>query len=700
MFQKGFEVSTEHLVWQWIEEGFICETVSEGRSLQELGEDYLNELIKRKLIEPVDVDARGRALSCSVTGMVHDWIISMSTGEKFVTVLDGQQGRSLSNMVSRLSIQSNNIEQPLLDEGSLSQVKSLVVSGDNNSMPSLSLLQGLRVLDLGGCHSLQNGDIRDIGNLFHLKCLVIGGKCITQLPEKIGNLIFLETLDLRESGVIELPDRIFQIKQLKRLYVNGATKIPQGIGRLEALQELGDIQISEPSLLKELDNLTKLRILKIAIWQWEDEKLNIYHGQLLENLRLLVQVRQNIHSLSIFTCCSIDFMDTLASQWAPPSLKKLEIRHGAFDKLPKWIDSLQISSLSIEVNELSQDMINMLGKLENLCSLSLMSKHEPKGKFGTDPEGFEKLENLQFVSNVMVKMFELKEEAMQKLRRLTLRFQASLTEMENQDFSFGFESLRSLEQLHVEIICFNASHGVVNKAEAAVQEAKSRCPNNRLINLKIRRVRDQAQGQNQAQEVKDQGKEEIKTMEAGKQTVEKAESSGNGQEKNLQVVCFNCGEIGHFSSVCSKPKVCFICHKADHVVDLCPEWQKTPMAAQYYGSANRGLGFYHIDVEPRDDNRFSHWIGMDNFGVFTIEEGEIDEEGILENLRELVDRDWAWQLRKIDEYSYIVRFPPHKKVENMVIGKASLFHVNKESVVASLKVWNGDVEPIGSLIDV
>lgn len=91
---------------------------------------------------------------------------------------------------------------------------------------------------------------------------------------------------------------------------------------------------------------------------------------------------------------------------------------------------------------------------------------------------------------------------------------------------------------------------------------------------------------------------------------------------------------------------------------------------------------------------------MDNLGVLTIEDGEIDEEGILENLRELVDKDWYWQLRKTDEYSYIVRFPPHKKVENLVIGKASLFQLNKEGVVGSLRVWSGDVEPIRSLVDV
>jgi len=169
--------------------------------------------------------------------------------------------------------------------------------------------------------------------------------------------------------------------------------------------------------------------------------------------------------------------------------------------------------------------------------------------------------------------------------------------------------------------------------------------------------------------------------------------------RNLYVVCFNCGEMGHLSSSCNRPKVCFNCRLTDHVVEQCPEWLKPPMAAQYYGSACVGLGFYHIDVGARD-NRFSHWNGMDNFGVLSIVEGEMDEAGILENLRELFDKDWNWQLKKTDDTSYIVRFPPSRKVENFVIGKASLFQLNRPKVVASLSVWNGDVEPVGNLIEV
>jgi hypothetical protein len=43
-------------------------------------------------------------------------------------------------------------------------------------------------------------------------------------------------------------------------------------------------------------------------------------------------------------------------------------------------------------------------------------------------------------------------------------------------------------------------------------------------------------------------------------------------------------------------------------------------------------------VEARGD-RFRNWTRMDNFGVLTIEEGDVDEAGILGNLRVLFNKD-------------------------------------------------------------
>jgi hypothetical protein len=183
-------------------------------------------------------------------------------------------------------------------------------------------------------------------------------------------------------------------------------------------------------------------------------------------------------------------MDGLGDKWAPQSLQMLEIRHSAFDKLPSWFDSLSnISSLTFEVYKLSQVIIDTLGKLPTLGSLSLTSKDVPEGYFFIDSDRFKKLESLKLVSNAMKEMFAPQEEVTQRLKRVTIVFQASRTEDINKDFSFGLKNLCSLEHVRVEIICYNASHQMVSNAEAAIKEAISRDGNGSSPpNLEIRKL--------------------------------------------------------------------------------------------------------------------------------------------------------------------------------------------------------------------
>lgn len=470
LFQKGYEICGQRLVWAWIAEGFVQET--EGRTLMDVGESYLHELIMRNMIEAVEADVSGKALSCRAYDLVHDLIISKSNKDNFATIFDGSQGTILLDTALRLSIQGDNAVSSL-SLVHLPQVRSLIVASDTT--PSISIFPHLRVLDLRDCDSLLDEHLKGIQYLVSLKSLFIGGKCISGLPEEIRYLTSLQALDLRESGINELPKIVFELIQLEHLCISSHMKIPTGIEKMQGLLELGDINIAKPELLKELHHLTKLRILRIAIWSW-DESLKGYAKPLMDNLCSLVQQRQNIQSLSILTSCFLVFMDDLGDKWAPPSLKKLEISYGVFHKLSKWILSLHnLSSLSIEVYKLSRDIVNMLGKLDNLCFLSLTSKHAPQAEFVTDyNDGFKNLQCLWFTSKAMGKMFAPESKAMKELRRLTLLFQASRTEDINQGFSFGLEHLPFLKHVRVEIICFNTSHRVVEKAEAAIREAVSR----------------------------------------------------------------------------------------------------------------------------------------------------------------------------------------------------------------------------------
>lgn len=490
MFRKGYEISGERLVWAWIAEGFVQGT--EGQTLEELGEIYLGELVRRKMIEAVEVDAGGKALSCRAYGLVHDFIISKSEEANFAAILlQDSLVRDLPDTVHRLSIQGDTHGHGhYLPQAWLSQVRSLVASSD--TVPPLSCFQDLRVLDLGECDSLNAFELRGINNSTSLKYMAIGSKSITDIPNEITKLKHLQTLDLSASDLNKLPGSVLLLKHLERLWVNSQMDIPDGIAEMSALQVLGDVNITRLELLKKLRKLSKLRVLRIAIWSW-DESLENFGEQLWNNLCLLLQFGQSVLSLSILTCCSLEFMYGSGENLAPNSLQKLDIRYSAFDRLPRWFCSLpNISSLTIEVYKLSQDIIYTLGKLPTLHSLSLTSQQVPEGYFFIDSDIFKNLASLKFASNAMAEnIFAPQGEATQQLKSLTIVFQASRTQDINKDFSFGLENLcSSLQQVRVEIICLNASHQMVDNAEAAIRVAISRnCSSH--PDLEIRRVQEE-----------------------------------------------------------------------------------------------------------------------------------------------------------------------------------------------------------------
>jgi hypothetical protein len=57
-------------------------------------------------------------------------------------------------------------------------------------------------------------------------------------------------------------------------------------------------------------------------------------------------------------------------------------------------------------------------------------------------------------------------------------------------------------------------------------------------------------------------------------------------------------------------------------------------------------------------------------------------------------------LKEIEDFKYLVRFPPHKLVASTLIFDITYFKMQKDKVLVSLKVWNGDIDPYDALEDV
>jgi hypothetical protein len=69
-------------------------------------------------------------------------------------------------------------------------------------------------------------------------------------------------------------------------------------------------------------------------------------------------------------------------------------------------------------------------------------------------------------------------------------------------------------------------------------------------------------------------------------------------------------------------------------------------------------------VEVADEASKSGYLKfLDNYVVMTVEEGFIEEHEILESLQKIFDQNWQWQLKEIDDFRYLVRFPAHKSCQ-------------------------------------
>ncbi|KAM0922371.1 hypothetical protein ACQ4PT_006289 [Festuca glaucescens] len=179
-------------------------------------------------------------------------------------------------------------------------------------------------------------------------------------------------------------------------------------------------------------------------------------------------------------------------------------------------------------------------------------------------------------------------------------------------------------------------------------------------------------------------------------------STGSGStttrkaDQYAEVICYNCGESGHHKTACLIPKSCFICGSLEHEVDACPVKKQPQQLAKFVGSAASGLGFYHIEL-PFQTNA-NPAPAHHNIALVYIDHGEVTKEELYQGLAKIYRTNWPWQIRMLDEWNYLVKFPPHLNVEE-IAGYPS-FGLPKEGVFVKVHVWSGVMDYYADLEEV
>ncbi|MQL77699.1 hypothetical protein Taro_010117 [Colocasia esculenta] len=296
LFPGGSEIDAEELIQLWVAEGFIQERGQQ--TMEEVAEDYLEELVDRSMIQVVKRNLTGGVEKCRIHHLLLDLSISQGKEENFLCInvvgnhlpasnVDSASAPRRVAVDSRGSFFKDNIP---LHPSWLGSVRSMFwyfkLSYFNPYQVPLNDLKLLRVLNVKGSNIRQLP--KQIGLLVHLRFLGLEGTGLETLPSSIGMLRNLQTLRL--SWCFSSPDTILEIDTLRhiiaaRFYLEGTSG--KNINCAANLQTLGTIMAGS-WMGRCIGDFTNLRVLKIAGIQANHVTMLLKY---LENMKFLNKLK-------------------------------------------------------------------------------------------------------------------------------------------------------------------------------------------------------------------------------------------------------------------------------------------------------------------------------------------------------------------------------------------------------------------------
>ncbi|CDP20463.1 unnamed protein product [Coffea canephora] len=260
-FKEDEDVSVRRLLWLWISEGFMRKT--EEKSLEDMADDCLKDLVDRSLVMVSEQRTMGSAKACRLHDLVHEFCVKKAKEENFLHVLRSQNGPFVLTSPSNLHRVCNPMNGELMLE--FPNVRSLLLfKGDDLEF---GLPELLRVLDLGELEFVVYFPM-EVFLLAHLRYLALRTRKVNFIPAAIANLSRLQTFLLRGNDIgCLLPETIWNIKTLRHLWTPTAAdgfifpvenlEVSQGLIHLDTLSlAIDPSQSLQKILTNQLESLT------------------------------------------------------------------------------------------------------------------------------------------------------------------------------------------------------------------------------------------------------------------------------------------------------------------------------------------------------------------------------------------------------------------------------------------------------------
>ncbi|XLR21245.1 disease resistance protein RPP13-like [Arachis ipaensis] len=353
VYPEDYKINVKRLKLLWIAEGLIQLPeigISDGPEVEDIAEEYLNELVDRSLVMVVERRSDGGVKSCWIHDLLLDLCISESRADKQIEICTEKNISSLGNAKScRLSLRKNYMVS--LKQSDHFRIHSLICIWDdiNFGWIRLSSFPLARIVDLG-YGTLHSSMARDLEMFIYLRYLRLR-KCFHQSDEvvPICALPNLETLIIENialyghkddySNTYTLPHEIWRLKKLRhlegRLCMTSKT-IPTdtpGEDCLPNLQTLQVVTLEEGLTVSSIVNGRFPKLRKLGL-RWNIKSKYTEH-QLLQGLHHL----ENLEKLKL-----VDFEELpLKAREFPSSIAKINIMLS--DEELQWFGEFNYSCL-------------------------------------------------------------------------------------------------------------------------------------------------------------------------------------------------------------------------------------------------------------------------------------------------------------------------------------------------------------------
>ncbi|OVA05103.1 Disease resistance protein [Macleaya cordata] len=437
LFPEDCEIRSSKLIQYWIAEGFIQKRGEQ--TLEDVAEDYLEELIHRSMIQVARRKYDGNVKTCRIHDLLRDLSIKEAKEDQFLQAYTNVDDFSKPNKIRRLTIHNRNgfnEEQCFSQFRNTRRLRSLLCfrigfEGEPFWRSLCGGLKLLRVLELDLdqdflIHTLPE----EIGELIHLTYLGIGIHKLRKVPESIGKLVNLQTLNLKFCSVKCMPSQIWSLHKLSHLYV---LYMNMKLVPLTMWDRCRNLRSTSCHL--GVDNLTNLQTLCIKVGDW-------INGGGLGKLRMLKKliIRGSLVSYQKVISDSITKLNGLRSLslWISkevPTLIQFS-NHTCLTKLYldgrlnftnltnptefQFIFPPNLNKLTLCESRIEKDQMVILEKLSNLRFLELHSNSYTGKKMICSQGGFPQLQVLGFYGLTQLEEWIVEDGALTGLIHLTI----------------------------------------------------------------------------------------------------------------------------------------------------------------------------------------------------------------------------------------------------------------------------------------